>query len=242
MQKVERIVRIGLIGDYKPEVKAHAAIPLALELAAAAVACEVRYEWIPTTELDEHWENKLATYNALWSVPASPYASMQGALNGIRFAREHGIPLLGTCGGFQHMVIEYARNVLGLIEADHQEVNPDASLLLVTPLTCTLRETTDTFILTPSSLVAKAYGRHEITEQYGTCSYGLNAAFLSKFERSGMPVVGVDTDGIARIMELTSHPFYIGALFQPERSALRGEVHPLIKAYLHAALGYTSAR
>ncbi|AZN39057.1 CTP synthase C-terminal region-related (seleno)protein [Paenibacillus albus] len=236
------MVVIGLIGDYKPEVKAHVAIPLALALAAEDVGCEVRYEWIPTSELDEHPESKLASYNALWSVPASPYASMQGALNGIRFAREHSIPLLGTCGGFQHMVIEYARNVLGLAEADHQEVNPDASMLLVTPLTCTLRETTDTFILTPSSLVAKSYGQNEITEQYGTCSYGLNAAFLSRFESSGMPVVGVDTEGIPRIMELTSHPFYIGALFQPERSALRNEVHPLIKAYLQAALGYTSAR
>ncbi|WP_223192780.1 glutamine amidotransferase-related protein [Paenibacillus sedimenti] len=80
--------------------------------------------------MDQDFVQKLSKYHALWVVSASPYRSMQGALNGIRFARENHIPFLGTCGGFQHMIIEFARNVMWLAEADHAEENPTASLIL----------------------------------------------------------------------------------------------------------------
>jgi CTP synthase (UTP-ammonia lyase) len=147
----EQMLRIGLIGDYDQEVKAHVAIPKAIQLAANDLGCQVEFEWIATPTLEQDYEQKLANYQALWTVPASPYASMQGALNGIQFARERKVPFLGTCGGFQHMIIEYARNVLGLSEADHAEENPAASILMVTPLTCSVSEKTNTFRLTPGS-------------------------------------------------------------------------------------------
>lgn len=229
------MIRFGLIGDYDPEVKAHQAIPVALQLAADELGVEVAYDWIATPTLEQDHERKLADYQAIWTVPASPYASMQGALNGIRYARERGIPFLGTCGGFQHMVIEYARNVLGLTEADHAEENPEASMLLVAPLTCTVSETTNTFRLAPGSRVSRIYGAEETTEQYGTCNYGLNPEFSPLLEKGGLTVVGTDPDGETRILELESHPFYVGALFQPERSAFRNVVHPLIRAYVQTA-------
>ena len=233
------MLRIGLIGDYDQEVKAHVAIPKAIQLAANDLGCQVEFEWIATPALEQDYEQKLANYQALWTVPASPYASMQGALNGIQFARERKVPFLGTCGGFQHMIIEYARNVLGLSEADHAEENPAASILMVAPLTCSVSEKTNTFRLTPGSKVAIAYGNDEIVEQYGTCNYGLNPEFAPLLEQAGLRIVGVDTDGETRIMELAQHPFFVGALFQPERSAFRNVVHPLIKAFLQAAMSGT---
>ncbi len=229
------MIRVGLIGDYDQEVKAHIAIPKAIQLAANELGDEIEFDWLATSTLDQDYERKLAKYQALWTVPASPYVSMQGALNGIQFARENQVPLLGTCGGFQHMIIEYARNVIGLAEAEHAEENPAASMLLVTPLTCTVSEKTNTFILTPGSKVASIYHNNEITEQYGTCNYGLNPEFTPLLEEAGLRVVGVGTEGETRIMELDQHPFYIGTLFQPERSAFNHIVHPLIKAFLHAA-------
>lgn len=125
------MIKIGLIGDFDAEVKAHVAIPQAIQLASNELASQVNCEWIPTPMLESNVEQHLNNYEALWVVPASPYLSMQGALNGIQFAREHNVPLFGSCGGFQHMMIEYARNVLGLSEADHGETNPDSSLILV---------------------------------------------------------------------------------------------------------------
>ncbi|ANE45938.1 hypothetical protein SY83_06125 [Paenibacillus swuensis] len=230
------MIRVALIGDYDPQVVAHVAIPQAIELAANDLGIVVDFEWIATTVLEEGFEQRLAKYQAIWwTVPASPYASMQGALNGIRYARENQVPFLGTCGGFQHMIIEFARNALGLHEADHAEENPDASVLLVAPLTCSVSEKTQKFRLAPDSKVATVYGTNEISEQYGTCNYGLNPDFASHLEKAGIRIVGVDHNGETRIMEYSQHPFYVGALFQPERSALNKIVHPLIKAFIQAA-------
>lgn len=228
--------KIGLIGDYDAEVVAHIAIPKAIELASKDLGCQIEIEWLSTTSLENDFEQKLKTFQALWTVPASPYKSMQGALNGIRFAREHSVPFLGTCGGFQHMIIEFARNVLALSEADHAEENPSSSLMLVAPLTCSVSEKTHTFTLTHGSKVADIYDDIEIVEQFGICNYGLNPEFAPLLEKAGLQIAGVDTDGETRIMELINHPFFIGTLFQPERSALKNIVHPLIRAFIQKAI------
>ncbi|MFD0697671.1 hypothetical protein ACFQZT_26700 [Paenibacillus sp. GCM10027628] len=226
---------IGLIGDYDEDVVAHVAIPLAIQLAADELGIQFNFEWVPTPSLDRDFEQKLSKYHAIWVVPASPYRSMQGALNGIRFAREQQIPFLGTCGGFQHMIIEFARNVVGLTEADHVEENPDAALILVAPLSCSVSEKTRAFKLTSGSKTIDFYGSPEIVEQYGICNYGLNSEYRSRLENAGLSIAGVDLDGEVRIMELDRHPFFIGTLFQPERSALKNITHPLIKAFLRKA-------
>lgn len=230
------MVKIGLIGDYDAEVVAHQAIPQALGLAADDLGVHVEANWIPTPSLDQDAEQKLSAYQALWTVPASPYASMQGALNGIRYARERRIPFLGTCGGFQHMMVEFARNVAGLKEADHAEENPAGSLLLVAPLSCSVSEQVHVFKLADGSQVREIYGAPEIAEAYGICNYGLNPEYRPLLEQAGLRVAGVDLNGDVRIMELEGHPFYIGTLFQPERSALKSTLHPLIRAFLRQAV------
>jgi CTP synthase (UTP-ammonia lyase) len=227
-------VRIGLIGDFSPHVKAHYAIPRAIDLALPDLACQAEASWLSTPLLETLPEEQLAGYDAFWCVPGSPYESMDGALRGIRYAREHSIPFLGTCGGFQHAMIEYARNVLGLAEADHAESNPDAAMALMAPLTCSLVEQSGKITFRPGSRVATIYNRLEAEEQYH-CSFGLNPRYQSLLEEGGIEITGWDSSGEARVFELPGHPFYIGTLFQPERSALHGVAHPLIKAFLEAA-------
>jgi CTP synthase (UTP-ammonia lyase) len=228
-----RPIRIGLIGDFDPQVKAHVAIPQAVALAANTLSCEAGTDWLATPLLEHDSGQLLSTYDALWCVPASPYASMDGALSAIRFAREQGIPFLGTCGGCQHAIIEYARNVLGLVEADHAETNPPAAMPLIAPLACSLVEVQDTIHLKPGSRIAAIYGRAEIVEGYH-CSYGLNPHYQSLLEQGGMRVTGVDVSGEARVIEIAQHPFFVATLFQPERSAFTDVAHPLIVAYLQA--------
>ena len=234
-------IRIGLIGDYSPNVKAHIAIPQAVALAANTLACDAETSWLATPQLEHDLEQSLLAFNALWCVPASPYASMQGALSAIRFARERGIPFLGTCGGSQHAIIEYARNVLGLAGADHAETNPAAQLPLIAPLACSLIEVQDTIYLKPETRIAAIYERTEIVEGYH-CSYGLNPHYHALFEQSGMRITGVDVNGEARVIELSRHPFFVGTLFQPERSAFAGTAHPLIMAYLQAITAILPAK
>src|SRR5690242_20599101 len=97
---------IALIGDYNPAATAHQAIPIALQLAAAKTGVPVEPVWVPTESITDP-EAQFRTFDAFWCVPASPYASMEGALKAIRYARESRRPFLGTCGGFQHALIEY---------------------------------------------------------------------------------------------------------------------------------------
>ena len=122
-------LHIGLVGDHDIAVPAHQAIPRALALAADASNVNVAHEWVPTEEIVS--TERLARFDGLWCVPASPYRRMEGALLAIRFAREEGRPFLGTCGGFQHAVIEYARHVLGWSDAEHAETAPDAERLVI---------------------------------------------------------------------------------------------------------------
>jgi CTP synthase (UTP-ammonia lyase) len=158
---------------------------------------------------------------------------MDGALRAIRYAREHRRPFLGTCGGFQHALIEFARHVLGLHDADHAESNPNASTLLMAPLSCALIEKTGTIHFKPGSRIEQIYGDDHAIEQYH-CSYGLNEQYRSQIEASAMRITGWDVDGSVRVIELSDHPFFIGTLFQPERSALAARANPLVNEFVRA--------
>jgi CTP synthase (UTP-ammonia lyase) len=226
--------KVALIGDYDPSVTAHKAIPRALALAARTMGVAVTGEWIGTPTVEPDPARQLSAFHALWCVPASPYASMEGALRAIRFAREAQRPFLGTCGGCQHALLEYARNALGIAEADHAESNPTARLPLIAELSCAMVEESGSVRLEPGSRIAGIYGEREITEVYH-CSYGLNPRFEHLLSESALRISARDEKGEARAFELTTHPFFICTLFQPERAALKGKDHPLIHAFLAAA-------
>jgi CTP synthase (UTP-ammonia lyase) len=228
-------IRIALIGDYSPDVPAHAAIPRALELATSDLGCSFEMTWMRTDlpALRDEPPRMLDSYDGIWCVPGSPYARMDGALHAITFARQHLIPFLGTCGGSQHALLEYARNVLGLVEADHAESNPTSELPLIAPLSCPLVEVPGTIKLIPGTRMAHLYGKDEIQELYH-CSFGPSLQYQHLFDDGKMRIAGLDDEGQARAFELTTHPFYMLTLFQPERSASTNVAHPLIRAFVQA--------
>ena len=227
-------IRVALIGDHNPDVTAHRAIPIALALAARELDVAVEPAWLHTAEITGG-AGQLDSFDAFWCVPASPYARMDGALSAIRYARETPRPFLGTCGGFQHALIEYARDVLGVAGADHAESNPGAEIALIAPLSCALVEQSGDILLREGSRVARLYGRTRVVEQYH-CSYGLDAQHRALFAPSALRIVGEDLAGEARAVELDEHPYFLATLFQPERSALEGRLHPLIVGLISAAI------
>ena len=227
-----RTLNIGLIGDFDERVTAHRAIPLALRLAGEALAQPLSCSWLATDAMPG--SDGLARFDALWCVPASPYRSMSEALRAIRFARENGVPFLGTCGGFQHAVIEVARNVLGWTDADHAETSAQTGRAVISGLACSLVEVSDSVRLQSGSRIAAAYGSELVSEGYH-CSYGLNPAFAEQLTRGPLRATAHDAQGEVRAVELDDHPFFVCTLFQPERAALRGEVPPLVRSFIQAA-------
>lgn len=228
---VTPVLRIALVGDYNADVIAHQAIPLAIDDAAAVLELPVAYRWVATPDVTH--ADVLAEFDAIWLVPASPYKNTDGALIAVRHARENGLPFLGTCGGFQHAILEYARNVMGWQDAAHAETDSEGRMVIA-PLTCSLVEKSDAIELRANTLIARAYGRDSIEEGYH-CNYGISADFAAELESQPLRVTGWDDNGDIRAVELTTHPFFVATLFQHERNALAGRPAPLVQAFLRAA-------
>jgi RimJ/RimL family protein N-acetyltransferase len=224
--------RVALIGDYDSSVPAHLAIPIALQLAGDEAGVSVELDWIPTAQIVD--TSRLTDFGGLWCVPGSPYRSMAGALSAIRFARESRRPFLGTCGGFQHAIVEYARNVLGWADAEHAETAPAAARPVITPLACALVEATDSLRFRPGSRIASCYGRDEAAEGY-RCRYGLNPEFQTALVSGPLRAGAFDAAEEIRAVELDDHPFFLATLFQPERAALQGKVPPVVAAFVRAS-------
>jgi CTP synthase (UTP-ammonia lyase) len=224
-------ITIGLVGDHDETVPAHRGIPLALQQAGKLCAAAVEYHWIPTEEIVA--AERVSAFDGLWCVPGSPYRSMEGALTAIRYARQGRVALLGTCGGFQHVVLEYARNVLGWADAEHAETAPDAPRAVISLLQCALVGTTGEIKLFPGTRIAAAYGADMATEEY-QCRFGLNPRFQAELVAGPLRATAADSAGDVRAIELDGHPFFVATLFQPERSALRGAATPLVAAFVKA--------
>jgi len=231
-QQVKRKrILVGLIGDFDARVTAHQAIPLALQRAGDTVGVDIAFAWLPTDRIRAPGD--LSAFAGLWCVAASPYRSMDGAVLAIRHAREASIPFLGTCGGFQHAVVEYARNVLGWADADHAETAPEASRQVISLLACELVEATGWIRLLPGTRIAAAYGTQEVTETY-RCRYGLSPQFRATLIAGPLRASAEDAAGEVRGIELDSHPFFLATLFQPERAALQDREAPVVTAFVAA--------
>jgi CTP synthase (UTP-ammonia lyase) len=174
-------------------------------------------------------------------VPASPYANTDGALAAIRVARERGVPFLGTCGGFQHALLDYAGAVWTVAAPAHAELDPAAADPVIAPLTCGLVEQTGAIRFEPGTRLRAIYGSDDAVEGYH-CNYGLNPSYAARLDLGPLRVAARDLAGDVRAVELDGHPFFVATLYQPERSGLAGRRHPLIAAFVDAVRAHATAR
>jgi CTP synthase (UTP-ammonia lyase) len=183
---------------------------------------------------------ELTAMDGLWCVPGSPYRSTDAALAMIRVARVEGIPFLGTCGGFQHALIEYARNVAGIAGAEHAESAPRAEVRVIEPLACSLVGTEGEIRPLAGTRLAAIYGRGRHRERYH-CSYGLAPGFRHLLESGPLRECASDADGELRAVEMRGGRFWLATLYQPELSSPPGRPHPVLAAFVDAAAApYTS--
>jgi len=209
-------------------VQAHARIPRLIRALATGTDEFIEVYWLNSTTITS--PDDVAGFDGLWVVPGSPYANPDGVLAAVTAARTQGIPLLGTCGGFQYLLLEFARAVCGMTTLEHGETHPGASDLLLVPLACKLFGEEATVIVAEGTMAARAMGPGPSTERY-YCRFGLNADYEEALRARGLVISGRDNDGDARIAELAGHPFFLATLFQPELSSDATWVHPLISHF-----------
>lgn len=225
-------IKIGIIGDFELERPSHKATNEALNHCANYLGINIDLQWLPTKLLERDTHKYVSDFDGLWCSPGI-YKSMKGTLNAIQVAREKNYPFIGTCAGFQHTVIEYARNKLG-INAQHAEYAPDDSNLVITALSCSLVGQTRKIFVNKNSKVYKFYNATEVEERF-TCNFGINPNYQKLIDESGLKVTGTDENGAVRILELSQNTFFIATLFQPQLSSLPTHPHKLILAYLNHA-------
>ena len=224
---------IGIIGEFQPQNTTHQLLNSSLDWLNGEGA--FTYEWVDTDRIAGEGETLLRKYSGLWSAPGSPFRSLEGALDAIRFARVNNIPHLGTCAGFQHAIIEFARNVLGHEGAQHEEYASASSELFISRMACSLVGETMTVRVLDGSIARQCYGTGETAEDY-YCNFGINPTFRFMLQHPDLTISGLDQDGEIRIIEIPKNDFFVATLFVPQSRATATKPHPLIRRFVEAVV------
>jgi CTP synthase (UTP-ammonia lyase) len=244
---VSNAVRIGILGDFNSEFRSHHATPDSLQHAARKLNLKVESEWIPTLTLAKPDSEKLLeTFDGLLAAPGSPFKSFDGMLKGIEFARRRDWPFLGTCAGFQYALIEFARNVLGIADADTAENNSGSKNIIVYPVACAVPDRKGSapklsgmvpeIRLRPGSYLQSFYGKDkEVVSEEFFCNFEVNPEYEWATMEAGFPVVARGVNGEIRAIESPTHRFFVATLFQPQLSSTEKKPHPVVLAFVQAA-------
>ena len=248
----KRTVDIALVGKYVELQDAYKSILESFVHAGAANECKVNVHSIHSEYIDnENVAEKLSGMDAVLVAPGFGERGLEGKIVAIRYARENGLPFFGICLGMQMCVVEFARNVLGLSDAVSTEVNPATS----NPVIDLMEDQKSTTIkggtmrlgayqcaLKAGSLAEKIYGTDIISERHRH-RYEFNNDYLDAVEAAGMTASGRNPDtGLVEIVEIPSHPFFIGVQFHPELKSTPEHPQPIFVAFVKAALEHQANR
>ena len=238
-------VRIAIIGKYVELPDAYMSVVEALKHAGIFAGRRVDIRWIKAEDVDDgNVAEMLRDVQGILVPGGFGARGLSGKMAAIRYARENRIPFFGLCLGMQMAVIEFARNILGLSQADTTEVaadTPDPVICLMADqnlgnLGGTMRLGSYACALKDDSIALEAYGGRLIYERHRH-RYEFNNLYLPAFEDKGMRFTGWNPDrGLAEIVELSDHPFFVGVQFHPEFRSRPDRPHPLFRAFVAAAL------
>ncbi|MDF5719070.1 MAG: CTP synthase [Rhizonema sp. PD37] len=242
-------VEIAIVGKYVRLSDAYLSVVEALRHAAIAMSSELNLRWVDSEQLEVEGEKNLLDGVHGVVVPGGfGIRGVDGKINAIKYTREHQIPFLGLCLGMQCSVIEWARNIMGLTDANSAEFdvhtdNPVINLLPeqqdVVDLGGTMRLGLYPCRLLPNSLAFKLYQEEVIYERHRH-RYEFNNNYRQLLLESGYAISGTSPDGrLVEMVELPSHPFFIACQFHPEFQSRPSEPHPLFKGFIQAAIART---
>jgi CTP synthase len=245
-------VRIGLVGKYVEYEDSYKSLKEALLHGGLAHDVRVRISWIEAERLE--WPSCVETlkgYDGILVPGGFGKRGIEGMIQAIRYAREYRVPYFGICLGMQTMVIEFARNVCGLADADSTEFEPATphrviyklrELKGVDELGGTMRLGAYVCNLAEGSFARAAYGVPQVSERHRH-RYEFNRDYEEILTRNGLRIAGQTPDGMyVEICEIPDHPWYLGCQFHPEFRSKPLEPHPLFRAFVGAALEYRQQR
>lgn len=239
-------VNITLVGKYVELQDAYKSILEAFVHAGAANECKVHVHTLQSEHVTpENVAELLQGADGILVAPGFGERGLEGKVCAVQYAREKGIPFLGICLGMQMCVVEFARHVLGWPDAASTEVNPQSGH----PVICLMEDQKATTIkggtmrlgayacrLEPGSLAAQLYGCTDIRERHRH-RYEFNSDYLEAFEKAGLKATGRNPEtGLVEVVELPTHPFFIGTQFHPEYKSTPENPHPLFTGLVKAAL------
>ncbi len=252
MNSAEEEVTIGLVGKYVELQDAYKSINESLFQAATYNGRRLRLEYIHSEKLTPgNADSKLSGLDGVVIAPGFGQRGIEGKFTALRWCREHDVPTFGICLGMQCMVIEYARDVLGLAEANSTEMNPltpDNVIDLmedqksVTDKGGTMRLGAYDCRLTPGSLAATAYGTTEGSERHRH-RFEFNNDYRAAFEAAGMVCSGENpATHLVEVVELPGKRWYLGTQYHPEYSSTVLNPNPLFMSFVKAATEYAGQR
>ena len=244
-QKIE----IAIVGKYVELKDAYKSIVESFIHAGAINECKTKIRWIHAEDLEKKSiKNLFKNIHGILVAPGFGNRGVMGKINAIRYARENKIPFFGICLGMQCAVVEFARNVLKLRDANSTEMNsktnhPVIALMeeqkKITDYGGTMRLGACNCKLTNGSKVKKAYGRKNIQERHRH-RYEFNNKYLKQFGEAGMNATGINPkSNLVEIIEIPSHPWFIGVQFHPEYKSTVANPHPLFISFVKASLLYS---
>src|SRR5215831_7672946 len=239
-------VDIGLVGKYVDLVESYKSLNEALIHGGVGNDCRVNVHHVDSEEIERRGPQALlGSMDGILVAPGFGTRGSQGKIEAVRYAREGNVPFFGICLGLQMAVVEFARNVAGLKGANSTEMEtgtpyPVIDFLpeqrTVTEKGATMRLGSFPCMLTAGSRAATAYGATEISERHRH-RYEVNNDFRDALTRNGMVISGTSPDRrLVEMIELPSHPYFVGCQFHPEFKSRPQEPHPLFQAFIGAAL------
>ena len=239
------IVRIAVVGKYVDLADSYKSLNEALVHGGFANECKVELDFVDSEKIvsDGLPENLTSADGVLVPMGFGPRGT-EGKIAAVRFAREEKVPFFGICFGMQMAVIEYARNVCGLADANSSEVDERSphpvihlmqSQATVTRKGGTMRLGAYPCTLAEHSLAARVYGKRKISERHRH-RYEFNNAYREQLTRAGLILSGVSPDeSLVEIIELADHPWFVACQFHPEFKSRPFDCHPLFKGFIRAA-------